>query len=62
VEEVATGEIVDEFEQSLRGENNAEVTHIWDTTGLDAGDYTITVTAIDCAGNVTEESITVSLG
>ncbi|MBM7624640.1 hypothetical protein JOC26_002207, partial [Sporohalobacter salinus] len=47
--------------QSLRGENNAEVTHIWDTTGLDAGDYTITVTATDCAGNVTEESITVSL-
>ncbi|MBM7625142.1 Ig-like domain-containing protein [Sporohalobacter salinus] len=61
VEEVATGEIVDEFEQSLRGENNAEVTHIWDTTGLDAGDYTITVTAIDCEDNVTEELVTVIL-
>lgn len=55
------GNIVDEYMESLSGKTSAEVSHIWNTTGLAAGDYTIIVTAYDCAGNQITESITVTL-
>ena len=58
----SAGDVVQEFpEDSLRGENTAEVSHIWDSTGLAADDYTITVTAYDCTGNQADDSIDVLL-
>ena len=54
-------EVVDEFRRDLQGENSADLAHIWATAGLDAGDYTITVTTVDCAGNETTETISIEL-
>ncbi|MBM7556625.1 DUF3794 domain-containing protein [Halanaerobacter jeridensis] len=53
--------LVDNYGQSLQGENSAEVTHIWDTAILDPGEYTVEATVYDCAGNETFSTETVTL-